>query len=276
MCGSLSQTTSCISSSSSSRQQQQPEQQQNDTKSYLSSYMDAALSSLRLSVQLKELRIRVISSHSSDNTNRNESFDDDWLELRAQSVSYRDVLMGPQSEAGGGGAMTAMAPTGTTTVTTASVGEQQQQDYRTALHKVIEWTRLTVLTGGSINDSSSSTDLNVQTVALLEGTSRATLRVIEYGSSNSSSDSQDESSSSSSSSSSSKQQEQLAVRTQNDILVSMLDQKLNVSVDATSLWCIRRIAHSFRGQQQKQEQPNDDGADAAAERIQPSTPTAQP
>jgi len=217
--------------------QQKPQKQsapstESGSKSYLSSYLDAALSSLRLSIHLKDdARFRVYSS--SGNHKNHRPTEECWLEVRAHSASYSDAVV-ENSER--------MAAATATT------------EYRTALHKIVEWTRLTVSTGttptsvvaASIGDTKAETnekgskdDRSVQTIALLEGTSRATLRVIEYNS-NEQQRPQDNNTAAGSGTP--------AVRTQNDIQVS-LDQKLNVSLGATSLGYIQNISHSFQQQQ---------------------------
>ena len=178
------------------------------TKGYLSSYLDAALASLRLSMQLNDVRFRVYSTRTRTASSPIDT--ECWLETQMQSLSYRDAF----------------------TETVESV-MSKDTEYRTALHKTVEWTRLTITTGVTAKTVTTATgeglkvkESGPQTIAFLDGTSGVTLRVIEY------------------SVQKQQQQKHIDVRTQNDIHVS-LEQKLNVSVDAKTMSYVQRIVQSF-------------------------------
>lgn len=203
-------------------------------KSFLSSYLEAALSSLRLSIDFTDLRVRVRSTSNHDDDDDTDEYQQQqsqllpWIEVRAQSASYHDVVA------------VAAAP--------SDVEEQDASPslYETVLHKAVEVTRMTVLTGSGgrddIAESSSSLAFAKMppsaavVVALLEGTSRCSLRVIEYRSTDDDCDNNDET-----------QAAPQCSRAQQDIQVN-LNQKLNVLVEETSLHQIRAVAHSFARQ----------------------------
>ena len=132
-------------------------------KGILSSYIDAALSSLRLTVQLNKLQIRICDGR----------FDNEkWLELRLQSAFYHDVeneSSKPLSES-------------TTAAATTSV------EYATVMNKALDLNRVTVLAGENYFTDESSGEVQGRNpafhsiIALLEGASQVRFRAIEYAS----------------------------------------------------------------------------------------------
>lgn len=169
-------------------------------KSFLSSYLEAALSSLRLSIEFRDVRMQAVV--------RGELQQQQWLEIRAQSASYNDVM---------------------------STAAAASQDYETVLHKEVKITRFAVLNGNS-EDASM---LSSTTVALLEGTSRISVRVIEYDNMNICKLDDDVVATPASNSRS------LHRRVQQDVEV-VINEKLNVSVDAASLHQIRAVITKFQ------------------------------
>ena len=182
--------------------------------SMISSYVDAAMSSLRLSLQIKDLRIKLCSA-------RRDLSPTQWVELHLASAKYHDV-----DDRG-------------------SVG-QQQSSYRTALHKAIDFAGITFQTGEQTHaiiqhdDASGDTEAKDPTtrksiIAKTEGSGQVSLRAIEYFSS---------ASAMSSSEADSEAEECEIPRIQQDLEVT-LNQRLNFSLDHTSLQSIMEVANSF-------------------------------
>jgi hypothetical protein len=123
------------------------------TKSTLSVYMESVYSSLRLSVRLNDLEISLCSGM--------ESGREIWLSLHCQSVSYYDAAASNSGDA---------------------------SDYTMILHKVLEFSVVSLTVGETHCQPSSAENSNHQAeramsatkVALLDGSSQVRLRVMEY------------------------------------------------------------------------------------------------
>mmetsp|Transcript_14413 Transcript_14413/g.31451 ORF Transcript_14413/g.31451 Transcript_14413/m.31451 type:complete len:2077 (-) Transcript_14413:90-6320(-) len=170
--------------------------------SYLNSYLDAALASLRLSVQLQNFSIRLqcpsyspkstkmsfvesnsTSSHhkKSDVQRRNPS----WVELRIKSASYHDV-----------DADSRRTPETTETIQSARFGASVSS-YSTVMHKSLDLTKVSISVGGAdavhdntvgelenddehVEQSTPSISQKFTTILLLDGVAKLKLRAIEY------------------------------------------------------------------------------------------------
>jgi hypothetical protein len=123
------------------------------TRSLLFSYVDAALSSLRLTLKINNLQVRFCTWDSL-------SLTESWLEYRVKSLSYHDVQLAPLGK--------------------------EAAEYETVMQKAVDFTRMTILVGetvlGQDNDEAKQDKAAsyTSTIALLEGTSRFCLRAIEY------------------------------------------------------------------------------------------------
>lgn len=177
------------------------------SKSILSSYVDAALSSLRLTMKMSNLQVRICCGRKIDDLMSNEK----WLEYRFKSVSYHDVEV------------------------TASGDEAS--DYETVMQKAIDISRVTILVGETVTafpeeeeeeEEAEKAMVSTSTIALLEGSSRICLRAIEYKTSTRSESATSD-----------------YRRLQHDVEIN-LDQRLNLSVDESSLLQIQKIVQSFR------------------------------
>lgn len=104
------------------------------TQGLLSLYLDAALKSLDLSVEIKDISVRCWDE------------EENWVELRCQSLSYKTVPTSHSSEV----------------------------TYETTLHKTIIFQKTSIMVG------TGDLEFNRSSVALLEGVNRITLRIIEY------------------------------------------------------------------------------------------------
>jgi hypothetical protein len=178
------------------------------SKSIISSYVDAALSSLRLTMKMSNLQVRICSGRTTGSDHDlTPTSNEQWVEYRIKSVSYHDVEV------------------------TASGDEAS--DYETVMQKAVDINRLTILVGetalleedGQEREKATAT---TATIALLEGSSRVCLRAIEYKT-----PSRWETSKSD------------YRRLQHDVEIN-LDQRLNLSVDESSLLQIQKIVQSFR------------------------------
>lgn len=224
-------------------------------QSFLSSYIEAALSSLRLSIELVRARVRIQettdppnetttqqqqqqqapSSSSSDLYTAMRPRHQKWLEIRIQSASYRD-----NSNDINGGSMTNNASavannqnqnTSATLAGSSTCGNESSSSsftYETVLYKVLEVTRITLVTGHCTSSEPSSSASSI--VSLLEGTSRCSLRLNQYPL-----DPNDPMT----------KEPKQQYRQQHDIQL-ILNQKLNVSLDVTTLQHIISIAKSCK------------------------------
>lgn len=120
----------------------------NTVKTTLASYVEAALSSLRLSVKLNNLRVR-ISSQTEDCPSKSQK----WVEARVTSASYSD-----EESTGGSG------PT----------------PYDTVFHKVLHLQKIMLLTGDTTGVGKDAVDMSSTTIALLDGSARLVVRAVQY------------------------------------------------------------------------------------------------
>lgn len=186
-------------------------------RSYLSSFLEAALASVRLSVEVLDIRLRF--HEAVDPTSLRQRF----LEFRIQSLLYYDVR-----DSGSASSASSDVP----------LVEQMCSTYETIVHKALEITHITVLSCTRSLDEIFAADplaARSKSVGLLDGTTRCSLRVIEYRSVPNDSDSTKILSS---------QEEPSLTTSQHDFQVAM-NQKLNLSVDLDSLQSIRAVVNSY-------------------------------
>jgi hypothetical protein len=244
----------------------------------ISSYLEAALASLRLSVQLRNVSVRIMNVVGSDAAAADDSASSapcsrsfSWLEVRLQSATYRDhtctessgdeIIHHRQAWAVPSSSLPSSQPPPYES-SGAAVPIGPPSSYETVLNKVVEFTRVTVLVGSSVGvwggeckDSDgtsgdkaasprvgSSCSGNASTVALLDGKpSRVVLRAVEY---------RDLCHSTSPGAGGVPNAFTTTVdktrrrKIQNDIQV-LLNQRLNVGIDPASLVQIQSIARGF-------------------------------
>ena len=192
--------------------------------SMLSSYIDAALASLRLSFDLKSLCIRACSPASipaaphNDNSNHQQNTSalavERFVELQIKSISYHDVDVVQKDKA----------------------TKHPVCTYETVMHKALDVHTLTVLVGeASIpateplsnttrTTTTTTTSSGAAPIALLEGPSQIRLRAVSYQTMEDST---------------------VPPRIQQDVEVN-LNQRLNLSVDAFTLNQILSMVQSFQ------------------------------
>ena len=110
-----------------------------------SSYMEAVLASLRLSVDIHGLEVKCFAP-------RKDRGPEDWLSCRIQSFSYHDLNQ------------------------TASAASSEDRPYETIMQKAVDVHRVSIFVGSQKEGETSSSTM----VALLDGSSRLRLRVVEY------------------------------------------------------------------------------------------------
>ena len=191
--------------------------------SYLSSYVEAALASLRLSVQLQRLTVRLEPDDASP-----------WIELSVQAASYQDE-----------------APASSRAIhKTAS--SSSSSSYQTIMHKAVDVTKVSISVGGSLSsyDAYNDDDYDYShehrpgptVLVLLDGTSRLRVRAVEYLSHHSTMHAE----SHSTISSTTKAAQSINPNSlQHDIEVS-LGQRLNLFVDTDALHRLDRIANTLK------------------------------
>jgi hypothetical protein len=186
------------------------------TRSLLSSYLNAALASLQLSVDFKNLSIRLWNGANQGILSQDDA-SQCWIQICCQALSYQTI-----------------PATSTLPQTSESCTEPI---YETTLHKALNIQRITVLTGSSVQGSTAATDSNVSTIALMEGSTRVSLRLIEYRapSYNRTSNGIYRSVTT----------EVSRPHVQQDLEVT-LNQKMNVSVDACSLALVYNVVRSIQ------------------------------
>lgn len=180
------------------------------TAGMIASYVDAAMCSLQLSLQIKDLCVKLCSTTSRKSTPLNE-----WVELSLATARYHDV----DDQVNEPGA----ADLRTTT------------SYKTVLHKAIDFSGIAFRTGKEAERSGnegdeSSPSAKTCVIAKTEGSGNVSLRVIEYFGSGSSVSSECDM--------------LTPPRVQQDLEVS-LNQRLNFSVDHESLQCLVAVSSSF-------------------------------
>lgn len=184
----------------------------------IASYVEAAMSSLRLSLQMKDLRVKLCSSSAADSSSTCH-----FVEFHLAGAQYHDV-----DEHG------------------ASQKQRQQSSYQTVLHKAIDFSGITFRTGqermpalldeASQNDTAKETTLppTACVIAKTEGSGQVSLRIIEYSKSLSFLGKEK----------TAPPQESEAPRIQQDLEVS-LNQRLNFSVDKESIQSLFEVTTSF-------------------------------
>jgi hypothetical protein len=224
------------------------------TSSYLSSYIEAVLASLRLTMEINDLRIRfrdIPRNIDSTFKQQQEISDNKFIELHSQSVIYNDI---PNT------ALKSMV----SFEIVPSIGISESQPfYETILNKVLDVSRITILTGTERYTGNTCTPAEI--IALLDGSSRLCFRLIEYSKENTISTND-----SVANTTISELSKQPNTYTQQDFQVS-LHQKLNISIDTTSLQIIRSVVHSFTIQPQPDEDMNISQAYASPQSQQSSS-----
>jgi hypothetical protein len=200
------------------------------TATYLSSFLEAVLSSLRLSMELHDVRIRIQQCGAPQKPNQELYHRPHFIEIHTQSIFYRDPLV------------TSAIHNTSKNMRSAALESQQPSTHYQTVMKTLDITRISILTG---SERDSNNDSNVAIVGLLDGTSRICFRIVEYNNAGADTDSTkispcDILNSENNATSTS----QKMPYTQQDIQVS-LHQKLNISVDIVSLQLIRAVVHSF-------------------------------
>jgi hypothetical protein len=128
-----------------------PAAEPSSSKSILSSYVDAALSSLRLTMKLSNVQVRICSGHKpSIEQEQDSTSKETWLEFKLKSVSYHDVEV-------------------------ASSGDEDSE-YETVMQKAVDINRVTILVGETAHQLSDDdgqvpekATASTSTIALLEG-----------------------------------------------------------------------------------------------------------
>ena len=187
-----------------------PESESEDTKSsrsVIGTYIDAALSSLQLTLNMSNINVRICSSRSLSSP---PPVSVSWIDIMLSSVCYRDVEV--------------------------SV-DPNTTNYKTVLNKTVDFTGLKIQAGESqieIPGDVVSAEVglgstqSVSTIALAQGNAQVFIRAIEYGPSNS-------------------KFAEISAETesnqslQHDIEVRM-NQQLNISVDRAAIQKIRAVA----------------------------------
>jgi hypothetical protein len=213
-----------------------------DRSSRLQRYFDAALASLQLTVEFHDLRVRVVvAAHGNkqreDDAENDSSNDQSFVECRMQSVRYHDVKTD------------AMVPSESAAATAAAAA---QGEATVMLHKVLEVTRITVLTGTCcVRGKENSTGATAAAaVCLMDGMSRISWKAL------------DDTSNSAATTETAKSNVTAATRSDLELV---LHQKLNVSVDARALLQIRNVVDSFRNRQYLDYGSDSDGQSGSAD-----------
>jgi len=191
----------------------------------IASYVEAAMSSLRLSLQMKDLRVKLCSPSP-----RSDSSPGHFVEFHLAGAQYHDV-------------------------DDRGASQRQQSSYRTALHKAIDFSGITFRTGEepppALNEGASSGTAEqkappptASVIAKTEGSGQVSLRIIEYNTASSISESEKTAQPNGSE----------APRVQQDLEVS-LNQRLNFSVDKGSIQSLLEVTSSFLKHDGDSEEP---------------------
>lgn len=182
------------------------------TAGMIASYVEAAMSSLRLSLQMKDLRVKLCSASR-------DSPSCPFVEFHLAGAQYHDV-------------------------DDRGASQRQQTTYRTALHKSIDFSGITFRTGEELpelNEEGAQDTVaekalsSTSVIAKTEGSGQVSLRVIEYCDTLSSVSENDKTA---------RPDESEAPRIQQDLEVS-LNQRLNFSVDKGSIQSLLEVTTSF-------------------------------
>jgi hypothetical protein len=127
------------------------------SSSFISSYVESALSSLHLSLQVNDLLIHLVASADGANTSPKN---DHILEIRLASAYYRDVPFTERID---------------------SEGKKSQ----TMLNKVLDFAGITVFAGEKVDEiyDASARHASRLMIVQTEGTGQMCLRVVEYSTS---------------------------------------------------------------------------------------------
>jgi len=206
------------------------------TKGRLASYLEAALASLRLSLLLKNLTVRISDDGRYDGEPANNKHADQmdgivrWVEVGIGSASYRDNTMIHNS------ATAIISPlTDTTTI-----------QPETILNKTLDLHQVTLRTGELLKNCPEERrrDRLTTTVALLDGATQVTLRVVEdYGKEGAFH------MSTSPPMSATRQQQEQPRHIQHDVQVNL--DRLNLSLDVESLMRMQFIVDCYRRHSEK-------------------------
>ena len=182
----------------------------------ISSYVDAAMSSLRLSLSMKDVRVKLCST-------TRDSLPCKWVEWHLATARYHDVHDDNSA---------------------SSASDRQESSYNTAIHKVVDFAGITFQTGtefaglkmgASVASGEEYVSPRPSIIAKTEGNGQVSLRVIEYASTTSPMSDMEMPLQSSSAK---------APRIQQDLEVT-LNQRLNVSADHATLQTLVEVASSF-------------------------------
>jgi hypothetical protein len=232
-----SNVTSCATTPEATTTLASNESSSSSVSRYIASYLDAALATLRLSVTCHNIRLRLQSRTTNPIAPPTVSTSTTWMELRIQSALYNDAdhaeHENPHASTAAAAAAAALPSPDQPTVTSAAATTSSSavnNAYETILHKSVQVTRITVVTGVSPPRSPSSNEpTSALVVALLEGTSQCRWRLIQYNPVVASGTTDDG---------------DKPPWQQQDVQL-MLHQKLNVSLDTTTLSHIQTLVQSF-------------------------------
>ena len=168
------------------------------SKGMFSSYMEAVLASLRLSLEVRDLEVKLYAPNKATAT-------DDVVSLRIQSLSYHDINQ-------------------------SNSGPTDDREYETIMQKAVDVQRVSVVVGVEKDQDRISSTM----VALVDGSSRFRLRVIEYRPVNNSAFSSSTAPN----------------PIQHDAEIS-LEQKLNLLIDEGTLSSLQRIITTYKTSFQK-------------------------
>ena len=216
-------------------------------KGYLASYMEAALSSLQLTLNLTNFSVRIcepVVTALQETTA--------WVEVRLPSLSYQDMDTNNKSNVMA--SLTADAPIHSQSSTSPEhppvSPPSSSSSYRTILEKSVTFQGITIAAGETTrtldqdddgSTSSHSSDSNrmvessslVSVIALAEGTGHISVRAVEYGSIHASK------------TKSQSRAKPALPQVQQDIDIR-LNQQIKVSVDETSIVQLKRILEGFQ------------------------------
>jgi hypothetical protein len=192
-----------------------PANERSATAGMISSYVDAALSSLRLSLRMKDVRVKLGSS-------MRDSLPNQWVELHLATARYHDIDDDRSA---------------------SNAYERQQTSYSTVIHKMVDFAGIILRTGteaeelkveASVSSGEETASPRTSIIAKTEGNGQISLRVIEYATST-----PPMSEKMSSETSSAK-----TPRIQQDLEIT-LNQRLNFSTDRASLESLIVVAGDF-------------------------------
>lgn len=193
-----------------------PANETSATVGMISSYVDAAMSSLRLSLSMKDVRMKLCST-------TRDTLPCQWVEWHLATARYHDINDDRNA---------------------LSASDRQESSYKTAIHKVVDFAGITFQTGTEFAglkmgaSVASSEESRTSIIAKTEGNGQVSLRVIEYASYASTTSPMSDMETSLQSSSAK------SPRIQQDLEVT-LNQRLNFSFDQASLQSLIEVASSF-------------------------------